>query len=139
MKFIILGIPKPKQSFRYTKKGIKYTPKEVEQMESNLQAQIVAQLPKGFIPFTRAVVVKKLWFVFPPVKAMRKKDRIIIEQGGYIPKTTQPDLTDNLSKGLYDAMEGIVYNNDSQICAEDQKRKYYGVVPRIEIEIEEIF
>lgn len=138
MKLTILGIPQPKQSFRYTKKGIKYKPAGVQQNENNIRAQVKAQLPAGFKPFTGPVVVTRLWFVFPPLKTVKKADRIIIETGGHIPKTTKPDLTDNLSKGLYDAMEGVVYLNDSQVYSEDGKRKYYGAIPRIEIEIEGI-
>lgn len=32
----------------------------------------------------------------------------------------------------------IIYINDSQICEINNVKKYYGFVPRIEIEIEEI-
>ena len=38
-----------------------------------------------------------------------------IEEGGLIYKTSRPDLQDNLCKGLFDALSGIVFKDDSQI------------------------
>jgi Holliday junction resolvase RusA-like endonuclease len=58
--------------------------------------------------------------------------------GGIIYKHTRPDLTDNLAKGLFDAMESVVFINDSLIVSLDDVKKYYGIQPRIEIELEEI-
>lgn len=50
--------------------------------------------------------------------------------------TKKPDL-DNLEKGIKDALEGIYYRNDSQIC-DKHSRKRYGDTPRVEIDLREI-
>ena len=138
MKFIILGTPFSKQSFRFTKSGHKYQKKEVVEKQEAIQWQVVNQLPDGFKPFTGGVRVTRLLYVFPPLKSFSKKQLILLKNGVRIYKTTKPDLTDNLNKGLFDAMQGLVYINDSQVCEVENMVKCYGLQPRIEIELEEI-
>jgi len=50
-------------------------------------------------------------------------------------KTTKPDL-DNLEKMLWDAMEGIVFINDSLICEKHNVIKTYGDTPGYSIILE---
>lgn len=50
--------------------------------------------------------------------------------------TSKPDR-DNLEKGVCDALNKIVWNDDGQVCA-GRIEKYYSDRPRIEIEVEEI-
>ena len=47
---------------------------------------------------------------------------------------TKPDL-DNLYKAVTDALEGLIYTNDSRIV-EAVTRKHYGNPPRVEVTIE---
>ncbi len=143
MKFIILGIPRPKQSFRFAvigKRVLKYQKKEVKQEAGNIRQQIINQLPRNHVPFSRGVKITRCWFIFPPLKSWPKKKLEAAELlGGFVIfKTTAPDLTDNLMKGLMDAMQGVVFINDSQICSMDNIKKFYGPKPMIEIELEEI-
>jgi len=141
MRIIIYGDPKAKQSAKFAKIGkfIKsYQPKSVVQNEKNIRAQVLEQLPEDFRPFTENVIVTKLHFVFSPLKGFSKKKIKLIEDGVIVYKNTKPDLTDNLSKSLFDAMEGVVYDNDSRIVAMDNLKKYYGFRPRIELEILEV-
>ena len=65
-------------------------------------------------------------------KTFTKAQRKLIEDGGIVYKDTKPDITDNLMKGVADALEGIVYVNDSRIC-KVASQKIFGVKPRIEI------
>ena len=138
MTITILGKPFPKQSARHTKKGFVYQTKEVKQAEDNVRWQIINQLPKNFIPFTKGVKVLRLLYVFPPLKSFTKKKMKALEKGHLLYKTTKPDLTDNLNKGLFDAMEGIIFNNDSQVCEINHAIKCYGLKPRTEIVLEEV-
>ena len=144
IKFKILGIPQPKQSARFAiRKGKggrnflqKYQKKEVVQNERNIAFDIKSQLPEGFIPFDSAIHVKKLLYVFPPQKNWSKKKLKELEEGKIFYKETKPDLTDNLNKGLFDAMNGIVYTDDARICKMSEVEKIYGLIPRIEVEFE---
>jgi len=138
MNLKILGIPFPKQSFRFTKTGIKYQPAKVKKAEESIKMQIIQQLPKDFEPFDKGVIIERLLFVFPPLKGFSKKKMKELEEGKKIYKTTRPDLTDNLLKGLMDAMEGIVFVNDSQICEIKNIKKIYGLKPRTEIILREV-
>lgn len=141
MKFKILGIPQPKQSarFRIQKFGNKtfvksYQKKEVVQNEMNLALDVKSQLSPDFVPFDCALKAKVL-YVFPPLKGFSKAKLNALSAGTKIYKDTKPDLQDNLNKGLFDALEGIVYIKDSLICKVECE-KIYGLVPRIEIEFE---
>lgn len=155
----ILGIPKPKQSVRsgvvynhdgqpvmYKDKNSgrekvlqrKFQPKEVEQHEQSMKLDIMSQLPQGFEPFKGAIRINKLHYIFPPLKSFSKSKMRILAEGGMIYKPTKPDVMDNLSKGLMDVLEGIVFLNDSQIVCAKDLAKFYGRKPRIEIELEEI-
>lgn len=50
-------------------------------------------------------------------------------------KTTRPDL-ENSIKGVLDAMQSVVYRDDSQIIAYRSCAKIYGDRPRLEIVVE---
>ena len=49
---------------------------------------------------------------------------------------SKPD-NDNLIKGVKDALEGVAYDNDSQVCHETSY-KIYSENPRIEVELKEL-
>jgi len=134
-KFAILGIPFAKQSFRFTRTGHKYQPAEVKQNEYNVRLQVINQLPKPFTPFSKAVEILSITYAFPAPKSLKKADRLQIEAGGYVPKTTKPDLTDNLNKGLIDALKGVVFADDSIIWRMNNVCKVYGKTPGIIIKL----
>jgi Holliday junction resolvase RusA-like endonuclease len=134
-KITVLGTPKPKQSFKYNSvTGAKYTPEEVLQIESNYRTQIVQQLPKGWIPLKGAVAIGML-YVFQPPKSLSKKLLKVIEEGGKVYKTTKPDLSDNLNKGVMDSVRSILFYDDAQICKVIGMEKIYGLQPRTELTI----
>jgi Holliday junction resolvase RusA-like endonuclease len=143
MKFTILGIPQAKQSARFRiQKGANgksfvksYQSAEIKDKERNIAYDIKSQLPVGHIPLDGALGLKAL-FVFPPGKWSKKK-LAALAAGEVFYKETRPDLQDNLMKMTSDAMNGIVYTDDSRIC-KTETQKIYGLVPRIEIEIYEL-
>lgn len=141
----IPGIPQPKQSARFriakNKAGNqfiqKYQAGEILAKEDSIAFLILSQLPKGFIPFEKGIAIRKLHFVFPPVTSLNKREKTLISQGGLVNKTTKPDI-DNLQKLTWDALQGVVFLNDSQICQMDNVGKYYGNQPCIIVEIEHL-
>lgn len=140
----ILGIPQSKQSARFRivkgKSGnnfvSSYQKKSVKDNERNIAFDVKSQLPLDFVPFSNPVAVKVL-FVFPPLSSWSKKKKQALEDGETIYKETKPDLTDNLMKGLFDAMNGIVFTDDSRIC-KVESQKIYGLVPRTEVTLIEL-
>lgn len=142
LTFFIPGIPKPKQSVRsrVVQSGGKtfahhYQTKAVKDEERSIKMIIREQLPKGFVCHAGPVEVVQIVFAFPPLKSMRKAEKQKIESGGMVPKTTKPDLTDNLMKGLFDAMQGLVYTNDSLVFKVGSIRKVYANNPGTGLEI----
>jgi Holliday junction resolvase RusA-like endonuclease len=115
-----------------------YQPKEVVNSKADMRSQIIQQLPDGFKPYSKGLIASYT-FVFPPPATMlntkAKREKYI--EDGFMFKTTKPDI-DNLIKNLNDAMESIVYVNDSQICVYGEVQKIFGDTPRIEVTIKEI-
>ncbi len=143
MKITILGIPMPKQSDRTRiakgKNGnyiAHYQPKGIVDEEERIRNIARAQIPFDFRPSTLPVKVTKLHYIFPMPTSFLKKQVEYVKNGGIIRKTTKPDVTDNLNKLLFDALQGIIYVNDSQVTDMDNVRKYYGLEPRTELELE---
>jgi Holliday junction resolvase RusA-like endonuclease len=129
--FKFLGTPKPKQSFRFTKTGHRYQKADVVQHERSLAIQVMEVLPQGFVPFDVPIEMKCV-FVFPYPASFNKKKLAEAKEGKVFYKDTKPDVTDNLNKGVCDAMEGLVFINDSRI-AKFSAEKIYGDTPRTEI------
>jgi Holliday junction resolvase RusA-like endonuclease len=140
----IPGIPKPKQSarFRISKNGAgkqfisSYQNKDVKDAAANIAFIVLHQLPKGFIPYD-CPVAARIEYVFPIPSSFSKKQKEAVLRGKIIYKDTKPDLTDNLNKGLIDALAGIVYINDSRI-ASTTAVKYYGSVPKTVVWFKEL-
>lgn len=139
MKLTVLGIPQPKQSarFRSVKMGEKtfvksYQKKEVIENQQNIAYDIKRQLPEAFIPLTDALKVRMV-FVFPPLSSWNKKMQNEFVTGATIYKDKKPDL-DNICKTTMDAMQGVVFINDSQVV-DLHCTKIFGPVPMTEITI----
>ena len=127
--------PLAKQSAKFNKSGIAYTPAKLKKYVKDLKLQIQAQFNEKLTE--KPVHIKRLHFYFSCTKTMIKNKKICgqIGAGFVIPKTTKPDI-DNCMKPLFDSMEGIVFKNDSQIWAIDEIRKYYRHNSGILIELE---
>lgn len=140
LTFNIYGIPKAKQStkFKTFRAGDKtftktYQPKDIVQEADNLRTQFISQLPVGFLAFTDTVKVLELCFTFPPLKGFSKTKLAQLNAGEItLMKTTKPDL-DNLEKMVYDAMEGVVFINDSLIAEKRRIWKKFGNNPGIHV------
>jgi Holliday junction resolvase RusA-like endonuclease len=90
IKIYIPERPVAKQSFRYTKTGIRYQTKEVKEWQ-----KLVAEY------------AKEAWHE-PPIKT-----RLQAEITYYLPRN-YADM-DNLSKAILDALQKVIYHNDNQI------------------------
>lgn len=72
---------------------------------------------------------------FPIPKSTTKKLRAKMETDSY-PYTKKPD-GDNVIKAILDALNGIAYDDDSQV-AEAKIEKFYSPNPRAEVLLEEM-
>lgn len=138
---VVPGEVVPKQSMRvravpyYNDKTRKcdafiqtYQKKEITDYEEKVKICVMEQLGVSFQPITGAIELE-IVIVYGLPKTMTNQDKAYILQGGTIYKTTLPDLTDNLIKGICDGMQGKVYLNDGQVC-KIKSQKIYGEIER---------
>lgn len=125
----LFGEPMAKQSVRATKSGDFFQPKKTTDRVKDYQKQIRDQLPKDFVMFETCVFVRKMHFLYAPLKAFHKEKGKMeaIRNGKKYYKNTRPDLPDNMKKLVNDAMSELVYKDDSIIVSEDDVKKYYSV------------
>ena len=142
--------PVPKQSVRvraiaYNEKSTgkakafiqTYQTAKIKDFERNIAVEAREQLPRGFSLMTGPLCVSVV-LQFKPPKSLAKSLLDRIYAGATVYKSTRPDLTDNLLKGIFDALEGIVYAQDGQIALIENTCKMYNDVPKIIVKIKEI-
>lgn len=134
----LFGEPMPKQSVRSTKTGHHYQPQKVVDKLKDYQSQIRKQLPKDFKMFETCVFVRKMHFLYAPLKSFHKEKGKMeaIRNGKKYYKNSRPDLPDNLKKLVNDSMSGLVFTDDSLIVSEDNIKKYYSVGGCVIIDLE---
>jgi Holliday junction resolvase RusA-like endonuclease len=141
LKLILLGEPVPKQSVRQGKnrngQSTFYQPQKFEVLTMQYCVQLTKQVPRDFKMFEKWVRVDRCIFVHAPTKAMlkNKAQSEFLKLGTLFRKTTRPDMLDNLCKFPFDVLTGYVYTDDSLICESGFMGKYYGLNPRIEIDL----
>lgn len=114
---------------------INYTPTKspANQWKSDVKHEAWIAISKASIQYNRSGPLRiDIDVYFPrPQKFMRVKD-----PDGPLYHIAKPDR-DNIDKGILDALKGVVFNDDSQVC-QGEIRKYYhekNGMPRTEIRI----
>lgn len=129
---VIEGQPRPKQRPRIVQ-GRAYTPKETRNYELMI-AEAWQWQCKEFAPKGEAIEVILDFYLQIP-KSWSLKKRVAAEEGKIVP-ASRPDI-DNLAKSILDGLNGIAYEDDSQIVSLILA-KYYSNRPRIEIHIRSV-
>lgn len=141
IKFTVPGVPVPKARARVTRiNGVSrtYTPEKTVRYENTVAYYASEAMKKEPIPVYQpgiALAMKLLIFLEPP-KSWSKK-RKDYAYTGFIYPTSKPDA-DNICKSISDALNDIVYTDDSQIV-DYIISKRYSEEPRVEIEIIELY
>lgn len=117
-----MGAPRPRVTRFGTYNDPKYT-------SYKYAIALVAKSKK--LTLSTSPICLKIDFFFTVPKSWTKKKKEAAKW-----HTSKPDL-DNLEKGVKDALNGIVYKDDSQVCLL-QSRKQYAEFAGIVVEIEEI-
>lgn len=122
--------PQPHQSFKIGRNGIKYKPKKVVDYQAHIQKLVTDQLPRDFSIITAGspIVVDYIHYIYAYPKSMPKYKRIT-----NTPKTTKPDLQDNLNKAFFDALEGLLYEQDQNIVEIKSMKKFYAEENQIKV------
>ena len=104
----------------------KFLPKKTKDFFADIRAQACQQLEKGFVPMRGAL---RISVVFRRQKPKKPK------KGGELFPISRPDLS-NYIKGIEDALNTIVWEDDAQIF-EILARKEYGT-PGIGLDVYEV-
>lgn len=119
--FIVPGTPVPKGRPRFTRQGRTYTPAKTKSYEEQI-AILSKEAMDGLEPLKTPVAV--LVTVFFPVPASYSAKRRNACLAGEERHTKRPDL-DNVVKAITDGMNGVVYEDDSQIVRIGATKEYY--------------
>lgn len=121
----VYGHPVPKARARTVRmkngRTMSFTPAKTANWEDSIRAQALRSRPGQLLD--GPLVMEATFYLLRP-KSKPKKVKY---------PDTKPDL-DNLVKSVKDALEGIIYTNDSRIV-EEVVRKRYDDPPRVEITV----
>ena len=137
--FTVPGTPVPKARARVTRvNGVSraYTPKKTVEYE-RLVARCAREAMDGRLIYEAGVALKMILSIYiEPPKSWIKKRRDDAISGCVYP-TSKPD-SDNICKGVSDALNGIVYADDAQIV-NHYITKRYSDSSKISVSISQIY
>jgi Holliday junction resolvase RusA-like endonuclease len=135
IQFIVYGEPVAQGRPRASTRGgfVKmYDPKKSRDFKQYVRLAASQYAPEALLegPLQLEVKVYK-----PSLKSFSRKKKLQAEQGILRP-TSKPDV-DNYVKGIKDALNKVIWKDDSQIVSL-QVSKWYSEKPRIEVAIQPI-
>lgn len=125
--FTVSGDPVAKARPRLGRGGRVYTPEKTKTWE-----QVIAYSAPRQKYLIKGPIRVDVWIYRPIPKSWSAKKKEHAEWGELRP-VVKPDI-DNYAKAVFDALNGIIWEDDSQIV-ECRLYKYYANKPRIEVEI----
>lgn len=132
--FEIDGATVPKQSARFCKKGAfirSYQPKKILNYAEKAQEAFKKKYPThNIVKYTNVPIAVQIKIFFKIPKSKSKAFKMGALEGKIRP-LCKPD-TDNLSKGIKDAMNGVLWADDKQVVQETIE-KWYAERPRAEV------
>ena len=126
VSFFVPGEPRGKARPRVVS-GHAYTPRETADYERMIRLAYTGEIIPQGVPVRISIVAV---YSIPKRASKRQHDAMLAAE---IRPTKKPDA-DNICKAVMDALNGIAYHDDAQIC-NMQVIKYYGTTPGLEITI----
>lgn len=133
MEITVEGEPKGKGRPRFTRSGHAYTPDATRQYE-HLIAVRAREAMRGLPPIVKPTAIRMTIVATFRVPVSWPKKRRTAALQGVLHHTHKPDV-DNVTKAVCDALNGIVYEDDSQVV-DIKVTKTYGEAPAVKIYIE---
>lgn len=129
--FTVMGEPVGKARPRVTKFGHAYTPEKTVLYENLVKLEYERQCGAEKIQKPNMVALNVTAYFGIPSSASKKKRKEML--CGYTRPTKKPDC-DNIFKTVADALNGLAYDDDSQVVSASIE-KYYSDSPRIEVTV----
>lgn len=129
--FFVPGKPQGKGRPRAVARGKfvrMYTPEKTASYESTV-ALAASQAMKGRAPIEGPVAV--IMAIALPVPASWSKKKQAQALGGMLLPITKPDM-DNVIKAVYDAINGVVWGDDTQVV-DERTTKRYAATPGVDV------
>lgn len=133
LSFIIKGKVKAKQSVKFGRNGIKYTPKDMVEYANLVRMSFINAYPDWNAGMFADQPLEVGINVFMPVPKSYSKKKTEQSLKNEIRPTVKPDC-DNIAKNINDALNGIAYPDDKQIVSLTVN-KYYSTSEYVEISI----
>lgn len=134
ISFEVKGKVKAKQSVKFGRNGIKYTPRDMVEYANLVKLSFINKYPAWNIANFADKPLKAEINVFMPVPKSYSKKKTEQALKNEIRPTVKPDC-DNIAKNINDALNGIVYSDDKQIVSLTVN-KFYGNSEQVRIKIE---
>ena len=135
--FQVIGAPVGKGRPKFARRGNfvqAYTPTKTKDYEALVQDAAKSAMGEKS-PCSQAVQMNVEIYVTPPVSWSKKKRTAALE--GVVRPTTKPDI-DNVIKGIFDAINDIVFLDDKQVVSLSVM-KSYAEQARVVVRAYEIF
>lgn len=133
LSFKIIGRAKPKQSVKFTRSGMRYTPKDAAIYANWVRNSFIMTYPEHKAEMLQGYYLDveiNAFFRIPDSYSKKQKEQA---KNGLLRYDKRPDV-DNLQKCLFDALNGIAYPDDKEIV-DVSVHKYYAESDYTEITI----
>ena len=112
-----------------------FTPPKTRNFQALARLSFMGAYP-DFIPMTGPIQMR-LEIYMPIPSSMKKAERIIAEENELVVYHIKKPDGKNIRWGVEDALEGVAFVNDSQVCMYSDV-KTYSSRPRVEITIQQL-
>ncbi|WP_082234996.1 RusA family crossover junction endodeoxyribonuclease [Halobacillus massiliensis] len=134
--FTVLGEPvaqgRPRTGKTRRGKTIVYDPSSSRDYKQYVQLVASQHAPEELLEGSLDLLIK----VYRPIPKSFSKKKTAEAEAGVLRPVTKPDNT-NYAKGIEDALNGVIYKDDSLIV-DLHVSKYYSLKPRIVVEVSEV-
>lgn len=135
IRFTVYGEPKAQGRPRFARRGnfvTTYDPKDSREYKDTVYSVALQHRPPSPLEGPLEVYID----CYRSIPKAFSQKKVMAACLGEIKPTSKPDV-DNYAKGIKDALNGLVWKDDSQIVLL-QVRKLYSQTPRVEIAVNEV-
>lgn len=132
--FTIKGKVKAKQSVKFGRNGIKYTPADVKEYANYVKQCFKEAYPLWDAERLAGKALKMLITVYCAIPKSFNKTKQREAAIGAIRPAVKPDC-DNIAKNICDALNGVVYPDDRQIVSLVVRKQYTIGDERVLVEV----
>lgn len=134
VSFTVPGVAVPKGRPKFARRGnftVAYTPEKTVSFENLVKSRADDAMNGQEMTLCPVQAIVNIYLPIPTSWPKKFKEMTL---AGLVAPTKKPDM-DNIVKALFDAMNGIVFKDDSQVVFA-MIRKIYSPTPHTEVTIE---